>query len=301
MTKFEGIWPALLTPVAEDGAPAFAVLEQLADLFVRQGLDGLYVTGSTGQWPLFTAAERRDIVECVIGAVGGRIPVMVHVGSASTAETVDLAKHAARAGADAVSSVTPIYYLHSPDVVFEYYRQIGAATDLPLFAYHLGGVSRVAIGPREYAQRLLQVPNAAGMKITDVDLYTFGLIHSYAGDRLQLFSGADEVLCQAVLSGAIGAIGTFYNLWGPAARRARSAFVAGDVAGGRDFMLRFQAVIARVVSGGTWTFLRAAMQRKYGLDIGMPRPPLGSLDRPWDDTEVDRLIEQVDRTTDAIR
>src|SRR5689334_21426731 len=117
MTTLQGLWPALLTPVAEDGKPALPVLERLADLFVRLGLDGLYVTGSTGQWPLLTPDERRSVVECVIGAVAGRIPVMVHVGAVTTADAVALARHAAAAGADAVSSVTPIYYPHSPDVI----------------------------------------------------------------------------------------------------------------------------------------------------------------------------------------
>jgi N-acetylneuraminate lyase len=193
MQAFQGLWPAVLTPVGEDGRPALAVLERLVDLFACQGLDGLYLTGSTGQWPLFSPDERRAVVERAIGAAGGRLPVMVHVGAASTADAVALARHAARSGANAVSSVTPIYYPHSPEVVFEYYRQIGSATDLPLFAYHLSGVSRVALGPREYADRLLAVPNAAGMKITDVDLYTFGLIHAHAGDRLWLKAASEGV------------------------------------------------------------------------------------------------------------
>ena len=70
------------------------------------------------------------------------------------------------------------------------------------------------------------------MKITDHDLYPFGLIHAYAGDRLRLFSGADEVMCHAVPRGAVGAIGTFYNLWGPACACARDATVAGRRRGG---------------------------------------------------------------------
>src|SRR6516164_5758426 len=105
MTKtFGGVWPAVLTPFA-DGRPALAVLERLTDLFARQGLGGLYVGGSTGQWPLLTADERRAIAECVVRAAAGRIPVMVHVGAASTAEAVALARHAAQVGADAVSAV----------------------------------------------------------------------------------------------------------------------------------------------------------------------------------------------------
>jgi N-acetylneuraminate lyase len=278
-----------------DGRPDLAVLEHLTDLLACQGLDGLYLTGSTGQWPLLSREEREAVTACVIGAAAGRLPIMVHVGVLATDEAVALARHAARAGADAVSSVAPIYYPHSADVVFEHYRRIGAASDRPLFVYHLNLVHQLVLPAEQYVERLLALPNIAGMKITDADLYTFGLIHSYAGERLQLFSGADELMCHAVLCGAVGAIGTFYNLWGPACRRARAAFAAGAVETGRTFMLAFQKAIARILgSASHWSFLRSAMRLKYGLDIGLPRPPLGITDRPWADEEVLRIIDEVE-------
>lgn len=293
--SFAGIWPAVITPRTADDRIAFDVLEQLVDLYARQGLDGLYVTGSTGQWPLLTLDERRDIAACCLRAAAGRLPVMVHVGTMTTRDSVLLAQHAASLGAAAVSAVTPSYYGYSPDVVFHYYGELGRATDLPLFAYHLSTVSSVKIAATEYVDRLLAVPNLVGMKITDVDLYLFGLIHDRAGDRLRLLSGADEVLCHAVLSGAVGAIGTFYNLWGPACRQARQAMVAGQVATATQFMGRFQRAIHTALRGASvWSFLRHAMQLKYQLDIGLPRPPLGSLDRAWSDDEVREVLGWID-------
>ncbi|HEX4612178.1 MAG TPA: dihydrodipicolinate synthase family protein [Urbifossiella sp.] len=291
---FAGIWPAMLTPTAPDGRPDLAACERLVDLFARQALGGIYLIGSTGGWPLFTVPERKAIAEAVVAAAAGRIPVMVHVGAVATADAVGLAEHAAAIGAAAVSAVGPIYYKHPPEVLFTFYRRIGAATPLPLFAYHLSGVNQATLGPREFAARLLEIPTAAGMKITDHDLYPFGLIHGTAGDRLRLFSGADEVMCHAVLSGACGAIGTFYNLWGPACAAARAATETGDVAAGRAFMLRFQSALADVHAGGVWSFLRAAVRLKYGLDVGMPRPPLGSADGDWDEGRVRELIARVD-------
>jgi N-acetylneuraminate lyase len=293
--RFAGVWPAMLTPIGPDGRPALDVCERLADLFAKQRLGGIYLVGSTGQWPLLTIDERKSIAERTVAAAAGRLPVMVHVGAIATADSVALAEHAARIGAAAISAVGPIYYSHTADSLFEYYRRIGSATDLPLFAYHLSSVGQMALGPREYAERLLQVPNVKGMKITDHDLYPFGLIRGVAGDRLQLFSGADEVMCHAVLSGAIGAIGTFYNLWGPACQQARAATAEGDVATGFAFMQRFQRAIADVIeSGGTWSFLRAAMRLKYGIDVGMPRPPLGATDTPWTDADVRRVLQIID-------
>lgn len=285
----------LVTPFGADGKPALDVVEKLVDLFAKQGLDGLYVTGSTGQWPLLTVEERQGIVERCVKASAGRIPIMAHIGAVATDDAVTLAKHAAKVGADAVSTVAPIYYPHSADVVFEHYRRIGAASELPLFVYHIELAQKLSVGAKEYTERILSLPNIAGMKITSGDLYLFGLIHSFAGDRLQLFSGADEVMCQAVLSGSIGAIGTFYNVFGPACRRAREAMVAGQVEKARTFMLAFQQVIAKVIaSGSIWSFFRAAMRVKYSLDIGMPRAPLGTLDKPWDDAEIAKLIATVD-------
>jgi N-acetylneuraminate lyase len=293
--QFSGIWPAMLTPLTDAGEPNFAEIEKLVDLFVKQGLGGLYVLGSTGQWPLLSLDQRRAAAERIVRAAAGRIPVMVHVGAVATDDAVALAKHADRIGASAISAVNPIYYPAGPDVVFEHYRRIGQASDLPLFVYHLSIVNQLNLEPRDYAERLLAVPNIGGMKITDRDLYQFGLIHNFTHERLQLFSGADELLCHAALSGAIGAIGTFYNLWGPACRAARNAFVAGSFEVGRRFMLTFQGVIGEVLrSGSVWTFLRSGMRLKYGIDIGRPRAPLGALDKPWDDAEVERLLALVD-------
>lgn len=258
--RWGGVWPAMLTPMNADGEPSLQAVEKLVELFVRQGLGGIYLLGSTGQWPLLTMAQRRAVAERVVRTAGGRIPVMVHVGAAATDDAVALARHAAEIGADAVSSVAPIYYPFGADAIFEHYRRIGAATGLPLFIYHLSLVNQLALDPQDYLRRLLALPQVAGMKITDRDLYQFGLIHAFAGDRLTLFSGADEVLCHAAISGAAGAIGTFYNLWGPACQAARAAFVAGQVDAGRRFMLAFQEVIAEAIgSHGVWTFLRSAM------------------------------------------
>lgn len=295
LKQLGGLWPALLTPLDSQGRPAFDVLDQLVELFVEQGLDGLYVVGSTGQWPLFTVDERKAIAERVARTAAGRIPLMIHVGALTTADAVHLAHHASAIGAAAVSTVAPTYYSYSADVVFEYYKAVGRATSLPLFVYHLSSVNQLRLAPAEYVERLLQIPHIAGMKITDVDLNLFGLINAHADDRLRLFSGADEVMCHAVMSGAVGAIGTFYNLWGPACKQARDAVVRGYGATGVDFMRRFQMAISRVIrSGSIWTFLRAAMLRKYKIDIGMPRPPLGSLDQPWTDDQVAGLLALVD-------
>jgi N-acetylneuraminate lyase len=293
--KFTGVWPAFLTPLTEAGEPNHEQIEKLVELFIKQKLGGLYVLGSTGQWPLLSMEQRRAVAERIIKTTAQRIRVIVHVGAIATDDAVALAKHAAKIGADGVSSVTPIYYPAGADAVFEHYRRIGAATDLPLFIYHLSVVNQLALDPRDYAERLLALPHIAGMKYTDRDLYQFGLIHGFTRDRLIMFSGADELMCQAAVTGAVGAIGTFYNIFGPTCQSVRDAFVAGSFDTGRRFMLAFQSVIDQVLrSGSVWSFFRTAMQLRYKIDIGPPRAPLGMLDKTWKEAEVERLSTRIE-------
>lgn len=289
-----GVWPAMITPLDDSGRPNQTAIEKMVSLFVDQNLGGIYSVGSTGQWPLLSLDQRRSVAEQVVTVAAGRIPIIVHVGAAATDDAVALARHAESIGADGVSSVAPIYYSWSADDVFEHYRRIGDASALPMYVYHLSSVNQVTLGPREYALRVLELPNVAGMKFTDHDLYTLGLIADAAGDRLQLFSGADPLVCQATLSGASGAIGTFFNLWGAPSQQARAALVAGDFERGRRFTAALQAAIADVFEGnGIWTFMRSAMKLAHGIDIGQPRAPLGACDRPWNDEDVRRIVYSV--------
>lgn len=290
-----GLWPAMLTPLDSSGKPALKVAEQLVALYVKQKLDGIYLLGSTGQGLLMSLQERMDITECVVAAAAKRIPVMAHVGAVSTEDSVALAKHAAKVGADAISSVGPVYYRFGTDAVFEHYKSIGAAAELPFFVYHYSAVNSLSLGAREYVERLLKLPNIAGLKFTDRDLYQFGLFCAYAGDRLTLFSGADELLCQAAMTGAVGAIGTFYNVWGPSAQAARQATIDGSADAGRKFMAAFQPALDEVLSSQSmWSFMRAAMRIKYDIDVGPCRAPAGTTDKPWKDADVKRIVDSVD-------
>ena len=290
-----GVWPAMFSPLNEDRTPNFDATENLVELLVSQNLDGLYILGSTGQGPALRLEDRRAIAARTIKAARGRIPVMVHVGCIATEDAIDLAKHAADSGADAISSVPPIYFTGGADVTFEHYNRIADATKLPFYCYHASFLQGAVADPAEYTRRILAIPNIAGVKYTDRDLYILSLIHRHSKGRLQLFSGADELVCHAVLSGASGAIGTFYNLWGPVVRKARASFTAGDVAGCQRFMSAFQGAIERVLSSGAiYRFCRQSLQIKYNIDIGPGRTPSSIVGKPWAERDVREVIAMVD-------
>ncbi len=296
---FQGVWPALVTPLDDDGRPNHAAIERLVELFVSQEVSGLYILGSTGQWPLLSLQHRQQVAERIVQCAAGRINVMVHVGALATDDAAELARHAESIGANAVSAVGPVYYSFSVDDVFLHYERIGHASTLPLFVYHLRHVNQVSIPARDYALRVLDLPNVGGIKFTDHDLFTLAQIHETAGERLRLFTGADPLFCHATLSGAVGAIGTFFNVWAVPAQRVRDRFVAGDFEAGRRFTAAFQSALAEIIRrGAIWTFLRSAMLFRYKIDIGMPRGPLGGRDSEWEEERVREILTKVDNAAE---
>ncbi|MEO8962223.1 MAG: dihydrodipicolinate synthase family protein [Ginsengibacter sp.] len=293
--KFKGLWPAMFTPVADDDEPAYNEIEKLVELFISQELDGLYILGSTGQGLLFTEDQRKKVTEVVCKTSAGRIPVVVHVGSLTTAESIRLAQHAEKCGVDGISSVPPIYYTGNADTALEHYSKIAGSTSLPFFPYQLGDNS-IPGNMHSFIDRLLEIPNVTGMKLTTNQLLNISSIHNYIGDKLKLFSGSDELFCHATLCGTVGAIGSFYNLWGVQCKHVMSEFKDGNYQLGKDFMLSFQHAI-EVVLPNVWPFFRKAMLLKYNIDIGHTKGPLGNTQKEWQDKEVMEIIEKLESIT----
>jgi N-acetylneuraminate lyase len=129
--------------------------------------------------------------------------------------------------------------------------------------------------------------------LTTNQLLDISLIHNYAGDRLRLFSGSDELFCHASLCGTIGAIGSFYNLWGEPCKQVLTAFKNGNYTLAKEFMLQFQKVI-KLVLPDIWPFLRQAMLLKYNIDIGRTKAPLGNTQKEWDEQKVIEIIQSLE-------
>lgn len=284
---FSGVWPAMFTPVDDAGDLNTPELEKLIELMVAQQVDGLYLLGSTGQGFLFNEQQRMQVTDSTIEIADKRLPVIVQVGAMNTEESIRLAKHAYKAGADAVSSVGPIYYPSSTDMAFEHFRRIAEATDLPFFCYQIGQAAK-----DELIERLRNIPNIAGMKLTTLNLLEISSVHHKCFDW-KLFSGADELLCQAALCGTSGAIGTSYNLLGNTCKAVRRRFLQGEVKMAGEFMLALQGLIEKIMPC-IWTFFRKAMLLKHRIDIGKPKPPLLAPAMPWTDEEILEMVNELE-------
>jgi N-acetylneuraminate lyase len=207
MAIFEGILPATVTPLDEKERFVPAAYEALIERLYGAGVDGLYVCGGTGEGLLQSVAQRKQVAEAAVeNSPAGKLAI-VHVGAFCTADAVELAKHASRVGAAAVSALPPLG-AYSFAEIRAYYEAIAAASAVPVFVYFFPE-SYPGVSTFEQAMELCALPNVAGLKYTDFDLYR---LRNIKQSGAAVFNGRDEVLAAGLLMGADGGIGSFYNV-----------------------------------------------------------------------------------------
>jgi len=203
-----GILPAVVTPFDANGRFAVKPFEQLLARVYAAGVHGIYISGTTGEGPLQSAAERKAVIDAAVANSPAGKHVMVHVGASAPTESMDLAAYAARAGAHSISSLPPLGGSFGFDEIRDYYHALGAESALPLIVYYFPQIAP-ALSTRAQLTAICELPNVAGFKFTNFDLFTLSLVRR---PGLAAFNGHDEVLAAGLLMGADGGIGSFYNL-----------------------------------------------------------------------------------------
>ena len=207
MSSFHGILPAVVTPVdeREDFRPD-SFRDLLASVYAA-GVHGIYVCGQTGEGLQQSEAQRMRVAEAAVEHSPAGAQVIIHVGAFSTREATALARHASSAGAAAVSALPP-FGAYSFAEIKAYYQAIAEASTVPVLVYYFTPLSG-AISHLEQLLELCALPNVAGLKFTDSDMYKLNeLVRSGA----TVFNGSDEMLSAGLLRGAHGGIGSIYNL-----------------------------------------------------------------------------------------
>ena len=289
MTSFYGVWPALLTPLTANDEVDIPALCRLLDYVLSAGMHGIYICGSSGEGVLLSPEERMRLAEATVSHVAGHVPVMVHVGAASTRDAVALARHARDIGADAVSSVPPFYYNVDSSELVAHYGRIAQAAQLPVYVYNLPDATGVSVNV-ELIQELLARGYVQGLKYTSYNLLEMRQIIETCGQRLAVFSGHDEILLPCLVMGVQGGIGTTYNCLPHLFVELYEAWCDGDIARAQ----KLQFVVDRVVLAlSRYNFISAVKEvmRFLGLDCGDPRLPL----RPLTDEERTRLRADLER------
>jgi 4-hydroxy-tetrahydrodipicolinate synthase len=228
---FKGSLVALITPF-RNGKVDEKAFQDLVDWHVREGTHGLVPCGTTGESPTLSHAEHRRVVELCIEAAGKRIPVIAGAGSNSTEEAIELTRHAREAGADAALIVTPYYNKPTQEGLYQHFKAIGEAVEIPIFVYNIPGRSVVDISVETMA-RIARLPNIVGVKDSTGDLSRITKHRLQIGEKFIQLSGEDYLALAQMAAGADGCISVTANVAPRQLSQMHLACQKGDYAAAR--------------------------------------------------------------------
>jgi 4-hydroxy-tetrahydrodipicolinate synthase len=273
MVQIRGVINALATPFTPDGDQVdIPRLRSLVDDVVAGGVHGIAPCGSTGEFNCMTTAERRLVVETVVDQAAGRVPVIAHTGSLTTADAVALSRHAEKVGADGVMLVAPFYEPLNLDEVRRYYRTVADAVSIDVTIYNLPVATGVNLLPEDVADLCRAAPNIKYIKDTSGDFgQTTRLIHQFS-DVVGTFVGLDTMFLAVAAEGATGSLVGAANII-PSELVAIWDHVQQDRLGeAREAWQSVYPLMLFLTQGGYVTGVKAAMEC-FGRSINDPRPP----------------------------
>lgn len=270
--RLKGMYAALMTGLDNAGEFDERRQQSLTDYVLKQGLAGLYVGGSSGESGLLSAdeleAQQAVVADC---AKSSGATLIAHVGLPNLRDSIRLAQSAADLGYHALSALPPHSYPFSDEEIEAYYRDLAAATDLPMIVYEVPVRTGRPIS-FEALVRILDLPNVAGIKFSSIDLFKFSMLRRRRPDSSYFF-GFDEVYLTGAVLGADGGIGSTYNILGKLYVALDIAVRAGDLARAQELQNISQIFVEALLETGVLPGLKAAF-RIQGVDVGTTRMPM---------------------------
>jgi len=270
--KLGGVIPALVTPFTDDGKSVDEQgLRRLISYVIDLGVTGLVPCGTTGEFQNLSEEERRRVVEIAVDEANGRVPVIAGTGSSGTDLTIEKTRHAKDVGADAAIIVTPYYHKPTNRGLYEHYRMIAQAVDIPIVIYNIPQVTGVSM-PWQVVEDLVEIPNIAGLKDSSGEVRYILAVLEKVGSRLPVVCGHDEVALPALAAGCSGLILASANLYPDHLLRLCAAVQNGKLDEARQIQLGIQKM-GRIIAKSGPVAAKAALNM-MGIRVGPVRLPL---------------------------
>ncbi len=271
--EIKGVIPAMFTVFDENENIDEKATKDYVEYLISKKIDGLYLTGSTGEGFLMDVDERKRYVEVVVDAVSKRIPIIVHVGAIGTKISIELAEHAAKVGADAVSSVPPFYWSFGKENIIKYYRDIASATNLPMIVYN---VPLAGIMSMDLVKDLIKLPNVKGIKYTATTHHEMAMIKDFAPENFMVYSGCDEMALSGLMHNADGIIGSTYNLMPELFVKINALYQKGLLDEANKYQHQAFRIINELLNYELLPMMKEANRWK-GVNAGYCRRPFGKI------------------------
>ncbi len=272
MTKFRGAFVAIVTPFV-DGRIDEQGLKDLIEFQIAGGTHGIVPCGTTGESATLSHEEHHRVVELTIKTVAGRVPVLAGTGSNSTEETIELTRHAKEAGADGALVITPYYNKPSQEGLYQHFKTVAEAVDIPLILYNVPSRTAVDMQPATVA-RCAAVDNIVGIKEATGDMSRACDVIRRCPKDFAVLSGDDFTSLALVLLGGSGVISVTSNVAPKGMADLMNAGLAGDVATAREIQYRLFPLMGAMFYDTNPVPAKKALELMGKISSGLPRQPL---------------------------
>ena len=278
MTKFDpnnfkGVIPAMITSFNKDESINKEGIRKTVNYLISERVDGLYITGSTGETFLMSQEEKKQAIEIIVEEVNGRVPVIAHIGSIGTKITTELGQYAEKVGVDALSALPPFYYGFSNDEIFNYYEDISDSTNLPITVYN---ISHANLMDLDMLKRLASIKNVDGVKYTAPTHFNFSKIKKEIGENFKIYSGMDEMALSGLIAGADGIIGSFYNLMPELFVEIYKQVKNNNINEAKKIQEKINIIILFALKKSGYPFIKMGL-KWLNIDSGYVRRPFNSI------------------------
>ena len=263
---------AMVTPFDEGGEVKYSTAAELARYLVDHGSTGLVVSGTTGESPTLTGAEKLKLFRVVVEAVGGRAAVIAGTGDNCTAASMRLTREAASTGVDGILLVTPYYNKPTQEGLYRHFRAVAEATALPVMLYNVPGRTGVNLHV-ETVLRLAEIENIIALKEASGNLEQAAEICAQAPPGFSLYSGDDALTLPLLSLGAVGVVSVASHLVGPQIAAMIECFKQGRVVEATRLHLALLPLFKGLFVAANPIPVKAALNL-VGIDVGRPRLPL---------------------------
>ena len=295
--KYHGIIPACYACYDDLGEISAMRTQALARHFLAQGVQGLYVNGSSGECIYLSVAERKLVLEHVMEAVGGKMVIIAHVAANSTRDSMELARHAESLGVDAIASIPPIYFRLPEHANAKYWNDISAAApNTDFIIYNIPQLAGTAL-TLPLLREMMKNPRVVGVKNSSMPVQDIQMFVDAGAGQLCVFNGPDEQFIAGRMMGACGGIGGTYGVMPGLFLKANQLFIDGKLDEARELQYEICRIIYAMCAchGSMYAVIKELLRRK-GVNCGSVRPPFPAL-IPEDMKQID-VCEKMLRDTE---
>lgn len=271
--KFEGIYVVLVTPFKEDESLDEERLRAHADRVIEEGVDGVIVGGSTGEFASLSEEERKTLIKLVIEHVNGRVPVLAGGMAPSTKETIRWCKFAEDAGADGLMIVSPYYGAQTDEALYQHFKKVAESVNIPIMPYNNTDTSGNDLVP-DIIIRLVKEGKINYLKEC-VDTRRMQIIKEACGDKINIFTGVDDLIFQGFVLGAAGCVSGGANVVPRVVKKLYNLIVKeNDIRAARELWYKYVPLAALFEAPKVWLPNIKAACEIVGDPVGRCRKPL---------------------------